>query len=45
MEGFTPFHCTKTVSKPHLIALLEMLNWRKQIPQVVNKTKNRNEEM
>jgi hypothetical protein len=45
MEGFTPFCCIRTVSKLYLLALLEIPNWRKQIPQVVNKKENRNEEM
>ena len=40
VEGFTPSCCLKTVSKPHSMGLLEILNRREQLPQVVNKTEN-----
>jgi hypothetical protein len=39
------FTVSKLYQNPISSGLLEMLNWRKQIPQVVNKTKNRNEGM
>jgi hypothetical protein len=39
------FTVSKLYQNPISSGLLEMLNWRKQIPQVVNKAKNRNEGM
>jgi hypothetical protein len=36
---------SKLYQNPIQLDLLEILNWRKQIPQIVNKTKNRNEGM
>jgi hypothetical protein len=39
------FTVSKLYQNPISSGLLKMLNWRKQIPQVVNKTKHRNEGM